>query len=73
MAKKTFEWDYAAAGNLLLKSDEIAAVCENEAAKMTRATGMEYISDVRVGKTRVIAGGYKEQGVARGSEGGHDD
>jgi hypothetical protein len=39
---KTFEWDYKAAGELLLKSEEIASVCEEAAAKMTRATGVTY-------------------------------
>ncbi len=45
----------------LLKSQEIANVCEIEAAKMTRATGVEYVSDVRVGKNRVNAGGYRKK------------
>lgn len=58
MAKTTVVWDYAAAGELLLKSDEIAAVCEEEAERMTRATGVEYASDVFIGKTRVRAGAY---------------
>lgn len=40
----------------LLKSAEIADVCESEAARMTRATGVEYTADVYVGKTRVNAG-----------------
>lgn len=39
----------------LLKSAEIASVCEAEAARMTRATGVEYAADVYVGKTRVNA------------------
>lgn len=42
----------------LLKSDEIASVCEAEAARMTRATGVEYVPDVHVGRTRVNAAGY---------------
>lgn len=46
MAKK-FEWDYKAAGELLLKSEEIANACEEAAAKMTRATGVTY----KTGKT----------------------
>lgn len=45
----------------LLKSNEIAAVCEQAAEKMTRATGMAYESDVFIGKTRVAAGGYQEE------------
>lgn len=40
----------------LLKSPEIAAVCESQAARMTRATGMEYVPDVYTGRTRVNAG-----------------
>lgn len=44
----------------LLKSDELAEVCEREAERMTRATGMEYKSDVRVGKYRVRAAGYSK-------------
>lgn len=39
---KDFEWDYKAAGDLMLRSEEIAAVCEQAAARMTRATGMTY-------------------------------
>lgn len=62
MAKKTFEWDYGAAGDLMLRSAEIAAICEAKAAEMTRATGMEYVPDVHTGKTRVNAGGYQNTG-----------
>ena len=40
----------------LLKSDELAEVCEGQAERMTRATGMEYKSDVYVGRYRVRAG-----------------
>lgn len=40
----------------LLKSTEIADACEKQAARMTRATGVEYVADVYVGKTRVNAG-----------------
>jgi len=43
----------------LLKSKEIASVCEKEAEKMTRATGTDYVSDVVIGKTRVVVGAYK--------------
>lgn len=45
----------------LLKSEEIAAVCEAEAARRTRATGMEYTADVYVGRTRVNAAGYESE------------
>lgn len=58
MAKTLFEWDHAAAGDLMLRSPEIAEVCEEEAERMTRATGMAYKSDVVMGKTRVNARGY---------------
>ena len=57
MAKNAFEWDYQAAGDLMLRSPEIAEVCEKEAERMTRATGMAYQSDVMFGKTRVNARG----------------
>lgn len=46
----------------LLKSAEVAAVCEKEAARMTQATGMEYVSDVFIGKTRVNASAYQDKG-----------
>lgn len=39
----------------LLKSSEMANICEAEAARMTRAAGVEYVADVHVGKTRVNA------------------
>ena len=45
----------------LLKSEGIADACEKEAAKMTRATGMDYVADVHVGKTRVNAAGYQKR------------
>ena len=63
MAKKDFEWDYEAAGNLMLRSQEIAAVCEAEASRMTLATGMDYVPDVYLGKTRMNAGGYQNGGA----------
>lgn len=44
----------------LLKGPEIASVCESQAARMTRATGMDYVPDVHVGKTRVNAAGYQK-------------
>lgn len=62
MANKDFEWDYTAAGNLMLRSAEISAICEAEAARMTRATGVNYVPDVQMGKTRVRAGGYQNGG-----------
>lgn len=61
MGKKSFEWDYAAAGNLMLRSKEIADICEAEAARMTRATGMEYIPDVRMGSQRVSAAALRNE------------
>ena len=39
----------------LLKSPEIASVCESEARKMTEASGVKYVADVHVGRTRVNA------------------
>ena len=46
----------------LLKSPEIASVCENEAERMTRAAGIDYVADVHIGKTRVNAKGQKGRG-----------
>lgn len=46
----------------LLKSSEIANVCENHAARMTRAAGVEYVADVYEGKNRVNAGAYDGRG-----------
>lgn len=57
---KTFEWDYHAAEELIMKSEDMAKVCEEQAARMTRATGMEYRPDIYVGETRVNAGGFDE-------------
>ena len=57
MAKTRFEWDYEAAGDLMLRSEEIANVCEAQAEKMTRAAGVKYVADVHLGKTRVNARG----------------
>lgn len=59
---KDFKWDYAAAGELLLKSEEIASVCEAQAARMTRATGVPYVADVRTSRERVFARGYNQKG-----------
>lgn len=39
----------------LLKSTEIASVCESEARKMTQASGIQYTADVYTGRTRVNA------------------
>lgn len=41
----------------LLKSAGIAGVCEAQAAKMTQATGMPYVPDVYIGRTRANAAG----------------
>lgn len=40
----------------LLKSSGVGKFCESKAAQMTRATGMPYVTDVYVGRTRVNAG-----------------
>ena len=58
---KTFEWDYESAGNLMLRSKEIADICEMEAARMTRATGVKYVPNVRIGQQRVIAAGKRKE------------
>lgn len=52
---KNFVWDYHAAGDLILRSKEIADVCEARAAALTRATGVKYVADVRLGTQRVSA------------------
>ena len=44
----------------MLKSNELAEVCDREARSMTLATGMEYVVDIHVGKYRVNAAGYGE-------------
>lgn len=46
----------------LLKSQEIADVCEAQAARMTRATGVPYVADVYVGETRVNAAARTRRG-----------
>lgn len=74
MAKSKFEWDYDAAGDLMLRSDAIAAICEAEAERMTRATGVEYIPDVRMGKQRVSASARTaaDSEIAKKESGGQD-
>lgn len=62
MAKVTIELDSAEIQELL-KSQEIANVCEVEAQKMTVASGVKYTPDVRIGKTRVVVDGYKKSGA----------
>lgn len=59
MANVEIELDSAGV-RALLKSAEIADVCEKQAARMTRATGIEYVPDIYVGRNRVNAGGYQE-------------
>ena len=44
----------------LLRSSEIGAVCEKQAARMTRAAGVSYVADVHVGRNRVNAGARKK-------------
>lgn len=41
----------------LLRSREMADICEEQAAILTRATGVPYVSDVYTGPNRVNAGG----------------
>lgn len=45
----------------LLRSQEIAEVCEKHAERMTRATGVDYKADVHYGRTRVNAGAYERK------------
>lgn len=47
----------------LLKSPAIASVCAAQAARMTRATGVEYTADVYYGRNRVNAGARKPGGT----------
>ena len=54
MAKVTIELNSAGIQELL-KSQEIANVCESEAQKMTAASGIKYTADVHIGRTRVNA------------------
>ena len=54
MAKVIVELDSAGIRELL-KSQEIASVCESEARKMTQAAGIQYTADVYTGRTRVNA------------------
>lgn len=51
---KNFVWDYKAAGDLMLRSEEIAKVCEDAAAKMTRVTGMDYYFQTGRTSQRII-------------------
>lgn len=55
MAKTKFVWNYGAAGDLMLRSQEIANVCESVAEKMTRGAGVPYKADVKMGRRRVNA------------------
>lgn len=43
----------------LLRSAEVADICEQEAARRTRATGVNYTADVHYGRNRVNAGAYE--------------
>ena len=54
MAKVTIELNGAGIRELL-KSQEIANACESEAQKMTEASGVKYVADVHIGRTRVNA------------------
>lgn len=54
MAKVLIELDGAEIQELL-KSQEIANVCESEAKRMTQAAGIKYTADVYTGRTRVNA------------------
>ena len=54
---KNFVWDYQAAGDLMLRSEEIQEICEDAAANMTRVTGMTYIFQTGRTSQRVIVEG----------------
>ena len=43
----------------LLKSEEIARICEEVAEQKTRASKLPYVADVHIGETRVNAAGYE--------------
>lgn len=43
----------------LLRSSAVADVCETEAARRSRATGVKYVPDVYYGRNRVNAGGHE--------------
>lgn len=64
MANVEIELDRAGVRELL-KSQEIASVCESMAAKMTRAAGVRYEADVYTGKTRVNAKAVTKGGRKR--------
>lgn len=59
MAKK-FVWHYGPAGDVFLRSREIARECEAAAQKMTRATGMDYQFETGQTTQRVIVEGKGE-------------
>lgn len=65
MPKVEIELDSAGIQELL-KSPEIASACESAAQKRTNATGVPYVPDVRIGKTRVSARGYEKKKVRNG-------
>lgn len=54
---KNFVWDYKAAGDLMLRSEGIQQACEDAAANMTRATGMDYHFQTGRTSQRVIVEG----------------
>lgn len=60
MAKVTIELNSAGIQELL-KSPEIASVCESEAQKMTQAAGVDYIPKIITIRERKIADGYKKE------------
>lgn len=60
MAKVTIELNSQGIRELL-KSSEIARVCETQAEKMTQAAGVNYVANVHVGKTRVNASAIRKK------------
>lgn len=64
MAKSRIELNSAGIQQLL-KSAEIASVCEGQAARLTAASGVEYRADIYVGRTRVNARAKTTSDVAK--------
>lgn len=69
MAKTKFEWDYQAAGDLMLRSAEIADICLSEAERMTRATGVEYTPMITQRGSRYVATAAKGDSSSEDEEG----
>jgi hypothetical protein len=66
MAKVRIELDSDGVRELL-QSPEMEKICDEQAERMTRATGMKYSRDIYTGRYRVRAGAYTGD-KARGGE-----